>query len=325
MKATGVNGTSPISYQWQLNGTNVNALADSANFTGAQSNVLTIISAKAADAGTYQLVLTNLYGTNYSSDAIVVIQAPTLVGQWLTNGTLAETSGFRAAGVHDGYDIAGTAAFYFTNDVPLGKAGKSILFQGGTGIAISNSSTSGRATYTNTFDNVINNAFTVSLWGRVSRQVGVRLCPSGVKARPTIRPTAAGRCARRVVALMRVGPFATSTRAGLSLGTRATLWMTWPPHSPAMMATGTSIPALTTSQRASAACMWMACFPPRRPTTSYDLAAFAHVCIGAKDTTPGNTFGQLLHQSGIYDVRIYNYALTAAAILRLCMASFRQR
>ncbi|MGA2556977.1 MAG: LamG-like jellyroll fold domain-containing protein, partial [Verrucomicrobiota bacterium] len=166
LSATGINGNSPISYQWQLNGTNVNALADSANFTGAHSNILTILSAKVADAGTYQLVVTNLYGTNYSSNAVVVIQAPALVGEWLTNATLAETSGFRAAGIHDGWDIAGTGAFYFTNDVPLGKPGKSLFLLGGTGIAISNSSTLDGATYTNTFDNVINNAFTVSLWGK---------------------------------------------------------------------------------------------------------------------------------------------------------------
>ena len=49
-QATGINGTSPITYQWKLNGTNVNLLADAANYTGATSNVLTIASATASAA-----------------------------------------------------------------------------------------------------------------------------------------------------------------------------------------------------------------------------------------------------------------------------------
>ena len=35
------SGTAPLLYQWQLNGTNVNLLSDSANFSGANSNILT--------------------------------------------------------------------------------------------------------------------------------------------------------------------------------------------------------------------------------------------------------------------------------------------
>ncbi|MGA2557807.1 MAG: LamG-like jellyroll fold domain-containing protein, partial [Verrucomicrobiota bacterium] len=73
ISAAGINGTANLSYQWTLNGTDVNLLADKANFTGANSNILTIASVAPADAGTYQLVVTNLYGTNYSSNAVLVI------------------------------------------------------------------------------------------------------------------------------------------------------------------------------------------------------------------------------------------------------------
>src|SRR5208282_4916761 len=67
ISATGINGTSPIAYQWQLNGTNVNSLVDSANFIGANSNILTILSVTANDVGSYQLILTNVIGRTVSS------------------------------------------------------------------------------------------------------------------------------------------------------------------------------------------------------------------------------------------------------------------
>ena len=48
-----------------------------------------------------------------------------------------------------------------------GKTGVSLyLSVGDTGLAISNSSTMDGVTYDNTFDDRINNAFTVSCWGR---------------------------------------------------------------------------------------------------------------------------------------------------------------
>ena len=63
LSATGINGTTPFAYQWQLNGTNIQSLADSANFSGINSNILTILSVTANDVGSYQLIVTNLYGT----------------------------------------------------------------------------------------------------------------------------------------------------------------------------------------------------------------------------------------------------------------------
>jgi hypothetical protein len=319
ISATGINGTSPISYQWQLNGTNVSALADKANFSGANTNKLTILSATLADAGSYQLILTNLYGTNSSSNAVVVIQAPALVGKWLTNGTLAETSGYSPAGTHDGYDIVGTGNFVFTNDVPLGKLGQSLLLLGGTGIAISNSSSTwDGATYTNTFDNVINNAFTVSLWGK-SFPVGwspfvskwgegppyntpnggwqLRAEGSGVNACWTVRDLDAG------------GLVFGNT--GDALDDMATTFPSddgnWHFYT-GTFDTSTGIRNLYVDSVLSA---------QETNNVAYDLAAFAHLCIGAKDSTPGDTFGQYSTNLGIYDVRIYNYALTASAISTL--------
>ena len=92
--------------------------------------------------------------------------APALVGQWFTNNTLADVSGYTPGGAHDGYDVAGTGTYVFTNDVPPNKTGKSLfLYNGDTGIAIANSSTSDGA-YTNTFDEGLTNAMTVGLWAK---------------------------------------------------------------------------------------------------------------------------------------------------------------
>jgi len=93
-------------------------------------------------------------------------QPPSLVGEWLNGSTnLADVSGYSPAGTHDGFAVGGTN-YLFTNDVPIGKTGYSLYFPSGdTGIAISNSSTLDPA-YTNTFDGVIANAFTVAFWGK---------------------------------------------------------------------------------------------------------------------------------------------------------------
>jgi hypothetical protein len=64
-----VNGTPPLSYRWYLNGSLV---------AGATSNVLSIASATAIDAGTYSLSVTNAYGsaTNAGAHLTVIPNVP---------------------------------------------------------------------------------------------------------------------------------------------------------------------------------------------------------------------------------------------------------
>jgi hypothetical protein len=57
-------GTGPLSYQWQLNGTNI---------AGATSDSVTLTNATAADAGHYTVVVTNSGGSVTSAYAIVTI------------------------------------------------------------------------------------------------------------------------------------------------------------------------------------------------------------------------------------------------------------
>ncbi len=320
LTATGINGTTNISFQWQLNGTNVNALADSANFTGAtSSNVLTILSATLADAGTYQLILTNTYGTNYSSNAVLVIQAPALVGEWLTNGILADVSGYSPAGTHDGYDIVGNGAFLFTNDVPVGKAGQSIWFTNLTGIAISNSSTLDGTTYTNTFDNVINNAFTVSCWGKGLPGSWNPFVSKWGEGRPYSSPDGGFqlrtdgngndscftvRCEQRGTLLFGNAADAIDDMATTTVPTADGKWHFYAGTYDA----GTGIRSL-----------WVDAILAAQESNNvlYDLAPYSHLCIGAKDSSPGNTFGQYTSNLLVYDVRIYNYALAQSNVLKL--------
>ena len=66
-------GTQPLSYQWQFNGTN---LTDNARITGSQSNLLAVGSVGLGDAGPYQVVVTNQYGSATSAVATLAVVAP---------------------------------------------------------------------------------------------------------------------------------------------------------------------------------------------------------------------------------------------------------
>ena len=162
-----VGGTQPIKYQWQLHGVNIQSLADSTNFTGANANTLTILSVTPNDAGSYQLIASNvILGVTYtvvSSNALLYILQTTLVGQWFAGNTnLNDVSGYTPGGIHDGYTVGGVN-YSFTNDVPPFRTGYSIRFPSSdTAIAISNSATVD-AHYTNTFDPT---EFSVAFWAK---------------------------------------------------------------------------------------------------------------------------------------------------------------
>src|ERR1035438_5192696 len=164
MIATGISGNTPFTYQWQLSSNN---LANNATFSGVNSNILTIANAALGNSGPYQLIVTNLYGSTTSSPAILTVKSPALIGAWLNDGStnLVDVSGYSLAAAHDAM-VTGAGNYMFTNDVPLGKTGQSLFFYNGdTALAISNSSTVD-ASYDNTFDDVINNQFSVMFWAK---------------------------------------------------------------------------------------------------------------------------------------------------------------
>jgi len=73
LAATGINGTSPFSYQWQSNSINI---SDGGNISGAQTPTLTISNSISANSATYKLVVTNPVGPTPSSNAVVNIVTP---------------------------------------------------------------------------------------------------------------------------------------------------------------------------------------------------------------------------------------------------------
>lgn len=71
--ASGINGSSPISYQWLFNGTNV---INGGLISGAQTPSLTISNVTFANAGSYQLITSNYVGVTLSSNATLSVVVP---------------------------------------------------------------------------------------------------------------------------------------------------------------------------------------------------------------------------------------------------------
>jgi hypothetical protein len=79
-------GTAPLSYQWQVNGAN---LADNGRITGSQSNILTLADALLSDAGNYQVIVTNAYGSATSAvSTLAVVAPPVFRAVTQTDGTI---------------------------------------------------------------------------------------------------------------------------------------------------------------------------------------------------------------------------------------------
>ncbi len=69
----GATGSSPLSYQWQKDGSD---LTDGGHYSGCTTPTLTITSADSTDAAGYRCVATNSYGSATSSAATLTISAP---------------------------------------------------------------------------------------------------------------------------------------------------------------------------------------------------------------------------------------------------------
>jgi hypothetical protein len=88
-------GTTPLSYLWYFNGTN---LANGSRITGAKTNTLNVAYTTLGDAGSYQVIVSNFYGTATSGVANVTITGgPLSIGDgsgWSFNsGATFEGSG----------------------------------------------------------------------------------------------------------------------------------------------------------------------------------------------------------------------------------------
>lgn len=89
MFSVSATGTAPLNYQWQLNGTN---LADDSRITGSQRDLLAIANVLLGDAGRYQVVVTNAYGSVTSAaTTLAVVALPVFLTVTQTGGTIAFT------------------------------------------------------------------------------------------------------------------------------------------------------------------------------------------------------------------------------------------
>src|SRR5581483_11209764 len=79
-------GDGPISYQWQLNGTN---LIDTAEYSGSATTNLLVNPAAAGDAGAYTVVISNAYGVATSVVASLTVAFPPSINNQPLSVTLA--------------------------------------------------------------------------------------------------------------------------------------------------------------------------------------------------------------------------------------------
>lgn len=203
-----VSGNPTPTCQWQmrpLGGSSYVNLTDGPNISGSQTNTLTITNVGLASVGDYVLVVHNNVGTATSTKArVLMIQqsAPTLIGQWVS-GTedYADHSGFNAVGQHDAVVIGTASPSFALGDVPPGYSGSlsSLTLGGGCALAVTNTSQND-SDYRLTFDHNITNKFSIAFWAKgypspgwspfVSKNgesVGWQLRDSGTK--PANNPT----------------------------------------------------------------------------------------------------------------------------------------
>ena len=72
----GVTGSTPLAFQWRTNGVN---LVNGGNFSGANTNVLTLTAITPGNSGNYTLVVTNAYGSVTSSVATLTVTLPAAI------------------------------------------------------------------------------------------------------------------------------------------------------------------------------------------------------------------------------------------------------
>ena len=128
------SGGPPVAYQWQFNGAN---LTDNAQTTGSQSNTLAVGNVLASNAGHYQAVVANAYGSVTSSVATLSVltgAAPTPV--WASLYTNYATANFLS------YDYAPVTCVDVTFSGPMDPSAllnaTNYSFSAGSGITAAN-------------------------------------------------------------------------------------------------------------------------------------------------------------------------------------------
>jgi hypothetical protein len=89
--AVTATGTAPLSYQWQVDGTNLvnGSILNGPTISGATTNVLKISNAQTNNSGNYTVIVTNFGGMVASSNAVLTVASSPMITMQPTNQTLA--------------------------------------------------------------------------------------------------------------------------------------------------------------------------------------------------------------------------------------------
>lgn len=312
--------TSALNYQWMAgpSGGPYTNLANGAKYSGADTATLTINNVTTDDGlAQYEVAVSNplATGTVTSTPATLTVNTlsvtPTLLGEWL-NGeqSFADESGY--TNVHNGY-IVGTN-YSWANDVPPGKSGSSLKFGANnvdTVLVITNTSSTLDGAYTTDFDTGVSQNLTVVCWAKgfppnqwnpwVSKGgeggIGYQLREdgSGPNSCWTVR-----------------GPTVPANGGDLqsSVGSDDGQWHFYVGTFDGSVQTLYLDGVQVATQSATGA------LSPDQP---------APLVIGAKSqdgggVTGGSITGGSYFTNAIYDVRVYNYALTASQVTQLYSA-----
>ncbi len=151
----GTSGSQPLSYQWLLNGTNLNL----ANPT----NVLELDNVSTNDAGTYQVIVTNAVGSVTSSNAVLTVDgSPTI--------TVQPTNESVIIGSNATFNVVASGANPLTFQWYFYQTNSSIVaLPDGTNVsyALSNAQTNNAGNYflivSNTFNSVTSSVVTLTV------------------------------------------------------------------------------------------------------------------------------------------------------------------
>jgi hypothetical protein len=113
-------GMAPLSYQWQVNGTNLVDGTDLVNgdiTSGSTTNVLTISNAQTNNSGSYTVIVTNLAGSVTSSNALLTVtNVPAEIGTQPISQTVAVGSDVTFAVSATPIDVYGPYSFQWVKD-----------------------------------------------------------------------------------------------------------------------------------------------------------------------------------------------------------------
>jgi len=125
------SGTAPLSYQWRKTTPAVTPLNDGGNLTGSHSSTLTFTGVAVTDAGTYDVVVSNVAGSATSASANLTV-IPLLIPPALTTQPVSQAAA-----------IGGTATFTVT---ATGTAPLSYIWRKNGSVLVNSATISGATT-----------------------------------------------------------------------------------------------------------------------------------------------------------------------------------